>query len=137
MNAQDYARFAGDTSNANIDQTHLVVSCACSGDVKCSDNILFSDRVNLKECADVGITSQASCQAKCNSYGTIFVGYDYDSRYNGEESVCSCTGSGGSPVAPYCADLDRRAAAGLNSAGMTVHVATAAVMSCLVMFVMI
>ncbi|CAJ1965704.1 unnamed protein product [Cylindrotheca closterium] len=115
VQAEDSVRYATATS-ATPDQAYFVVSCRCSGVEQCSDSILFSDRVDLPECADVSITSQETCQAKCESYGSsLFLGFEYESKNGGEVSICSCTGANGN-TAQYCEDLDRRAVVNVSGA---------------------
>ncbi|KAL3939219.1 MAG: hypothetical protein SGBAC_006008 [Bacillariaceae sp.] len=125
--AEDYVRY-GSATTANPDQSHFVVSCRCNGVEQCNDSILISDRVNLPECADVSITSAAACQAKCESYGSLFLGYDYESKNDGEVSICSCPGANGAS-APFCEDLDRRDAVNVSRA--TSLVMTVVATSCL------
>lgn len=116
---EDFVQYASATSN-NPDQSSFVISCRCSGVVACSDSILFSDRIDLPECSDVSITSMGTCKAKCESYGSLFLGFDYQSKNDGEVSICSC--SRGENVAPFCEDLDRGAAVNVSGAASSLAV---------------
>mmetsp|Transcript_16244 Transcript_16244/g.39676 ORF Transcript_16244/g.39676 Transcript_16244/m.39676 type:complete len:241 (+) Transcript_16244:50-772(+) len=125
--AQDYVRYAS-SSNANPDQAHFVVSCSCSGVEQCTENVLFSDNAAIAECSDVSITSQATCEAMCDSYGSLFLGYGYQSKNGGEVSICSCEGMNGAS-AKFCEDLDRRAV--VNVSGAASLTMTVVATSCL------
>jgi hypothetical protein len=100
VNVDDYVRFAGTITNANLDQTHLVVSCSCNGQELCNDAIEFSDRVELDQCSTRNLANQQECDDYCSSFGTLFTGVNYTST-NGS-ATCSCNSEEGEAIA--CAD---------------------------------
>jgi hypothetical protein len=90
VEAFDGVEYAGDSTAANKDQTHLLVSCACDGVSRCGiDYVLFSDLTFLRACTTgsttdaVGIDDADDCTAYCTGVG--FAQSQYD---NGK---CSCT----------------------------------------------
>jgi len=86
----DGVEYAGDSTAANKDQTHLLVSCACDGVARCGlDYVLFSDLTFLKACTTgaksdaLGIDSTEDCESYCTGFG--FRSSEY------VQGKCSCS----------------------------------------------
>ena len=107
----DGVEYAGDSTAANKDQTHLLVSCACDGVTRCGlDYVLFSDLTFLKACTTgatfdaLGIDSSQDCSSYCTGFG--FQSSEYI------EGKCACSdhfgndsdNEAGSKVAVACDD---------------------------------
>jgi hypothetical protein len=103
VSVDDYVRFAGTITNANLDKTHLVLSCSCNGQELCNDAIEFSDRIELDQCSTRNLVSQQECDDYCSTFGTLFNGVNYTST-NGL-ATCSCNSEEGEAIA--CADQDQ------------------------------
>ena len=99
IEALDDVQFAGDTTAANKNQTHLRVNCYCDTVMQCDDEyILFSDLSFLQACSSghsdpnpLGINNAEECQDFC-----VANTFDSGSYTAGK---CECSNSEGTAVA--------------------------------------
>eukprot|EP00980_Cylindrotheca_fusiformis_P017098 scaffold5249_cov86-Cylindrotheca_fusiformis.AAC.2 len=89
VSVEDYVRYAGNPTSANLDTTHFVISCTCNGQELCKDDILFSDLVELEECTDRSLATADECNTYCLSFGILFTGSDFQKSKGLAKCVCS------------------------------------------------
>jgi hypothetical protein len=97
---EDGIQLAGGMSNANKNQTHLIVECRCDGVKECSDFILFSDLSFLNTCKELGITTDETCVAHCEENS-----FDQGDEFSDVNGLIGCGCYKDSDVAEACQDV--------------------------------